>query len=460
MLLIPKLNVNVAYRLAKLTLFSVMFLLSTNSAAELSLQQTQQIALQNDPWLAGNRFKEQAMLANSEAAATLPDPVVSIGLANLPTDGFQFNQEPMTQLKIGLSQQFSRGNSLAIKQQLLREQAAELPYLRQDRQAKIKITVSELWLNIFAAQQRIRVIEQSRPLFVQLVDIVEAHYSSAQGSTRQQDIINAQVELARLDDRLTTLKAERDTNLAKLSQWLYAGAQANTQWTELDIELFPQTWPMLPQLDMAVSDLLKQQDRNQLAQRIAQHPAILAIEQQVKSSNSAIQLAQQQYQPQWGVNASYAYRDNDPLGNNRADFFSIGLSVDLPLFTGRKQDKDLEATRLQAESVKTDKLIALRSLLAQLQSTWQNYDSINQRIVHYRSQILPQMSEQSEAALSAYTTDDGIFSDVMRAKISQLNTELELIQLQNKQAVSLIQLDYFFTNSAENSPRFESGEQP
>jgi outer membrane protein TolC len=99
-------------------------------------------------------------------------------------------------------------------------------------------------------------------------------------------------------------------------------------------------------------------------------------------------------------------------------------------------------------------------LLAQLQSTWQNYDSINQRIVHYRSQILPQMSEQSEAALSAYTTDDGIFSDVMRAKISQLNTELELIQLQNKQAVSLIQLDYFFTNSAENSPRFESGEQP
>ncbi|MDP5032479.1 TolC family protein [Paraglaciecola sp.] len=448
----------------KVCYLSFLVLPYTANAAELSLSQVQQLAIENDPWLAGNRLQEQALIASSDAAATLPDPLISVGLANLPTDTFRFNQEPMTQFKVGLSQQLSRGDSLSLKRQQMRQQAAQHPYLRQDRQAKIKVMVAELWLTMVSTQQRIKIIEQSRPLFLQLVEIVEAHYSSAQGSTRQQDIVNAQLELARLEDRLSASIADRATNLAKLSQWLYTGVQLNSQWIDMDMPDYNRAWPSLPTLEPAIEHLLRQQDRSALAQRLAQHPAILAIEQQIKVSRSAIQIAQQQYQPQWAVNASYALRDNDPLGNDRADFFSIGVSVDIPFFTAQKQDKALLASRLQAESVKTDKLLALRSLLAQLQSTWQTFDSINQRIEHYETKILPQMAEQSEAALTAYTTDDGNFSDVMRANIAQLNTELELIQLHTAHALSLVQLDYYFNDAAASTDRINNaqnrGEQP
>jgi outer membrane protein TolC len=186
----------------------------------------------------------------------------------------------------------------------------------------------------------------------------------------------------------------------------------------------------------------------------------MAIEQQIKSSQSAVNLAEQKYQPQWGVNASYAYRDNDPLGNTRADFFSIGVTVDVPFFTANKQDKEVEASRLQAESIKTDKQLLLRQLLAQMLSTWRTLDSLNQRIEHYLQKILPQMAEQSEAALNAYTSDEGDFSEVMRARIAQLNTELDVIKLQNEQAKSRIQLDYFFTTKNNQAPLNAMGEQP
>jgi hypothetical protein len=53
-------------------------------------------------------------------------------------------------------------------------------------------------------------IERDRVLFEQLVDIVKASYSSAQGNTRQQDVIRAQLELARLDDSLPMDNSQRD----------------------------------------------------------------------------------------------------------------------------------------------------------------------------------------------------------------------------------------------------------
>jgi hypothetical protein len=43
-------------------------------------------------------------VAAGRAAEALPDPVLRLGAANLPTDSFAFNQEAMTQFQVGLSQ--------------------------------------------------------------------------------------------------------------------------------------------------------------------------------------------------------------------------------------------------------------------------------------------------------------------------------------------------------------------
>ena len=99
---------------------ALMTLLNTGLAQSqtkslLTLEQAVEIAINNDPWLVGSEYREQAIVSSSVAAASLPDPVVNIGLANLPTDGFAFDQEPMTQLKAGVSQMFPRGDSLDIR---------------------------------------------------------------------------------------------------------------------------------------------------------------------------------------------------------------------------------------------------------------------------------------------------------------------------------------------------------
>jgi hypothetical protein len=107
------------------------------TAASITMQNAVKIAIQHDPWLAGNQLQERALRAASQGANNLPDPMLSMGLLNLPTNGFVFDQEPMTQIKVGLAQTFPRGDSLAIKQKQLSYQADRHPYQMSPERIKL-----------------------------------------------------------------------------------------------------------------------------------------------------------------------------------------------------------------------------------------------------------------------------------------------------------------------------------
>ncbi|MEP5323863.1 MAG: TolC family protein, partial [Marinobacter alexandrii] len=186
----------------------------------LGLAQAVAKAQAGDPWLQGSLLEQQAYEASSLSAATQPDPVMSLGFANLPTDTFDFDQEPMTQFKVGVTQRFARGDTLDLSQQRLALKGANEHHRRADRLAQIEARVTSLWLDAFLAAESVRLIESDRGLFEYLVDVAKSSYTTALGRTRQQDLVRAQLELTRLDDRLALLQQQADTAVARLSEWL------------------------------------------------------------------------------------------------------------------------------------------------------------------------------------------------------------------------------------------------
>ncbi|MFQ3219188.1 MAG: outer membrane protein TolC [Paraglaciecola sp.] len=411
----------------------------------LTLDQAIQIAQHNDPWQGGNQLREQALLAQSAAADTLPDPVLSMGMLNLPTNGYALDQEPMTQIKLSVSQMFPRGDSRTIARRQLELLAGQQPLLGQDRRAQVKVTVSTLWLDAYAADKSIRLLAQERGLFEQLADFVQTSYSSAQGKTRQQDVVRAQLEIARLQDRLTLLYEQKDTALAKLMAWLWADEPGQQGFeSEGQITLNgPLPDIKLPQ---AASGLLTSLlNPQQLANLLTTHPAVQAIQQRIQAGHSSVKLAEQKYSPQWAVNAGYAYRQDDQLGRSRADFLSLGVSVSMPIFSTKRQDNDVRASRLTTESLKTDQRLLLRNMLAQLTALTYQYQRMDQRAELYANSILPQMHQQAEASLSAYTHDDGDFDEVMRARIAEFNGRMEQVTILANRLKIKAQIGYFFS---------------
>lgn len=401
-----------------------------------SLEQAISRAQKVDPWRDGNRLQQQSLLARSESIVTLPDPKLTMGLQNLPTDGFAFSQEPMTQLKIGVSQSFPRGDSQQIKKQHLQRLALQHPYLEQDRMAKLTVQVSLLWLEALRAQQGADYLATQQQVFEQLVETVQSQYASGRLNTRQDDVVRAQLELSRLKDRNSVLRLERDQALTELSELL----TSENELVELSINNSPRALTNLSTPDVAI---LSQEQRNQDMLSIRQHPAFLGLEQRVKAGFEQVKLAEQKYKPQWGVNASYAYRQDDEAGRSRADFFSVGVSLDLPLFTEKHLDNDVRAQRYQAESLKTEKRLLMRDMLSRLNQLRSRLLRNKQRLDLHEHTILPQLLEHSQATLNAYINGEGEFAKVVRARIAEFNGQLTKINIAAEQHKVASQIRYF-----------------
>jgi outer membrane protein TolC len=400
-------------------------IIPTTSAESLSLNQAISQAIESDDWLKSSELRESAFRDESISHETLPDPVMSVGVANLPTDSWEFDQENMTQLKVGVTQRFPGGDSRKVKARKSQLMADVNPYQRLERKAQLTRMVSHLWLDSYFADRSIQLIESDRYLFEQLVDVATARYQSALGKARQQDVVRAQLELTKLEDRLTRLHLQYETNRQLLAEWL---------------PLESHHIPLAESLPESMSSLVMPIDV--LEKSIKRHPQLRINDKQVDIQQADIDLAKQSYKPGWALNASYGYRDDAPTGLERSDFFSVGVSFDIPVFTSNRQDKTVSAASSRKQALSIDYQLLHKKLLSQALKTQSELERLAERSSLYRDKLLKQTHEQAEASLSAYTNDDGDFADVMRAYITVLNSKIEALEITIKRQKALATMNY------------------
>ena len=406
-----------------------------------SLQEAISQAQAKDPWITGSINQQESLEALGHEAGSLPDPVISLGIANLPVDGFDFSREAMTQFKVGVSQMLPRGKTRSLKQERLEMLSQMQPTARKDRKAKVAVIVAHLWLEAYRNELTIQLIEKDRDLFEHLVDVSQSNYTSTAGRARQQDIVRAQLELTRLDDRLIRLRLMRDAHIAQLGEWLddqsiVLSMPANTKGvTEFFVAGVSTS--------IGASTGNNADKSTMLAQMLSEHPLIQSVDWKIRAYETNIELAKQSYKPLWGINASYGYRDHSPLGDDRSDLMSAGVTLDVPLFTGNRQDKKLKSARSEFETVKIERALALRKLKSGYELAQAQRHRLIERKSLFDTRLLKEMAEQAEASMAAYTNDNGDFSEVVRARIAELNARIEAIDVDIDLQKNRAQLNYF-----------------
>ncbi len=413
--------------------FFLIVSFSTSVYAEpiLTLDTAEQTALVDEPGIISQQWQMESLSAQAIADGQLMDPKLQVGLNNMPTDTFNFDQENMTQLKVGLIQQFPAGDSLNIKQQKTQKQSELFLARISERKLSIIREVRLTYLEIFYWEKARKTIKQNKRFFSQLVEIVQSMFSV--GRNNQQDLIRAQLELSRLDDRIVKITQKINTQRSKLSRWI--GVEKSQQ--DLTIQLPKLTMPKLTN------------EFETLSQLFYSHPKIIDIDKQLEISRKDIELAKESYKPGWALNVGYGYRDNNPNGSSRSDFISAGVTIDLPLFTGNRQDKKLLSKEHKYQSLKDKRVETLRQLVAALQQEVASEEQLQNRHQLYNKLLLPQARQQTQASLLAYQSDRGDFADVMRAYIDDLNVKLDerRIAVDHLQSIAKI---LYFTSSFES----------
>jgi outer membrane protein TolC len=403
-------------------------LLMSGAVFSLSLDRAINLAQSNDPWLHGSELRENALAAEAISASSLPDPTLSFGAANLPTDTFDFRQEGMTQASVGISQRLTRGDSRRLMAEQKHQLSRQQPILRAVRQAKVAAAVSQLWLEGYRAEQSIALIEADRTLFEQLIALSRSNYGAGLTHANQQDIIGAELALSRVEERILKLKQQRDLARDQLGEWINTTKINEFSPSDDDINLNPE----------AISE-------SRAADLLQAHPAIRAIEQNIAVAQTRVAISQGQYKAEWAINAKYAHRAEDPLGNDRADLFSVGVSVDLPLFTAKRQNQNLNAAQARAEASRTDKALLLRRMMTTFKTQLSQLERTNERLTLYKSRLLRESSEQVQASMTAYQNSKGEFTAAIQARIDALDIKIDELNLRVNRRKILVTLDYLLT---------------
>ncbi|MEZ5489279.1 MAG: TolC family protein [Gammaproteobacteria bacterium] len=425
-------------RLGQISAFSLLLLVvalpvSSQELQNLTLEYAIDLAIEGDDWLIVSQQEENALLEQAIASGELPDPKMMVGLPNMPLDTLNFNQEPMTQFRVGVSQSFPRGDSLKLQRRRVLQQSEVNPFQRDDRKAAVSLEVSRLWLDGYLAEQSITLINNDRVLFEQLVDITNARYTSAAGLARQQDLVRAEVELVRLDDRLAMLRQLQDRSKQRLAEWL--------PYEYLSL-------PLSPELQQRPPPSTELSGLAQASEYFLNHPKVRAQDKKIEIAQTQIEITEQSFKPSYSVGVNYGYRGNAPGGIERADFISLDVSFDLPLFTEKRQKPRLRASQYRASARQTERMLLIKDLFANYQQAMAQLVVLDERRALFNDTLLSQLSDLTQATLSSYTADEGDFEEVMRAYIAELNAKIELLQIEVERSKIISQLDYLLTTSA------------
>jgi len=374
----------------------------------LTLEEAVKTVLAANPKLAEIRARADALGAVPSQVGTLPDPKLSFGALNLPTDSFDLDQEPMTQLQIGVRQTVPFPGKLRLKEAIATLDAETASLNVDELILALVADVKSVWWQLAYLREAARIVERNQVLMREFVQIASTKYEVGQGL--QEDVLLAQLELSKLTDL--------DLKIQGMSETAYARLNALLDWPA-------GRRPELPEnLSAELPELLPEGELQELA--LGSRPMIVALEKQIEAAESAVDLAKKDYYPDLDFFAAYGFRDGeDTMGDSRPDLASFGVTVNVPIFATRKQARAVDQRRSEV----VQKMAALTNAKAQIRrevsTAVANYRRSREGASLFRTGIVPQARQTVSSMLAAYQVNTVDFLNLVNAEITLYNYEMQ-----------------------------------
>ncbi|CAM3182820.1 TolC family protein [Moritella viscosa] len=404
-------------------------LLTINAnAQQLTLAIAEDTALQRDPSAILYSAQQARLKAQGISQSQLADPMIKFGLSNVPVDNFSLSDDPMTQFSLGLSQQFSAGDTLELTAKGFSLQTQQSIQFAENRQLELKLQIRELWFDISFAKIAQTILAKNKQLFSQHVTNLYRQFEL--GYRQNQDLIKAELELAKFDDKIAAFAQQEQALRGQLVSWI--GPQA---FDEFDSQL--PTWPQ--SLEYAQQANLKHY------RLLADHPQVLAAQQAIDVAQNNIATANESYKPAFKVDIGYGHREALDMasGSSRSDLISGSITMNIPLFTSNRQDQVVIAAAQGRGIKQAEKDLLLIKFNGILNGAIANFSNTQARMQRYQDTLLVQAKANSDAAIQGYQANTNDFEQVIKALMDEQALTLEYQQLHFQNLKTLARIRYF-----------------
>ena len=374
----------------------------------LTLPRAVELSLANNPSLAVLRAEAVALGSVPSQAGALPDPTLGLNALNLPTDTFDLDQEPMTQMQVSLSQSFPFPGKRGLMREAAEYDASAAEKKVLDKQLEVAAGVRGTWWRLIYLDRAIDIVKQNQDLMRDFIAIAQTKYKVGKGL--QQDVLLAQLELSRLLNRQLPLRGLRDASQAELNALM--DNEPNS----------PIRLPSPPS-DTALPSLPPEAALLQSA--VQERPRLDVERERIEAARTRLDLAKKEYYPDLKLGAAYGFRDaTDPTGRNLPDLASFQLSINLPIYSASKQSKSVDQRSSDYFRHKHAFNESLRSIQAAIAKNYAQYQASRDQVSLYGTAIIPQAQQTVSAMLSAYQVNQVDFLNVLNAQIMLYNAQI------------------------------------
>ena len=393
-------------------------------AQTLSLQEAQRRAVERSRLLAAQDSAVRSSREMAVAAGQLPDPVLKMGIDNLPIDGpdqFSLTRDFMTMRRIGVMQELTRGEKRDLRAQRFEREAEKGVAEKAMATASIQRGTALAWLERYYAQALLKVVAEQIEQVKGEIAAAEAVYRGGRGS--QADVIGAHGTLAALEDKASELRRRVLVGKTNLARWMGEGADA------------PLADP--PRIDSVRLNEAK------LDQDLAHHPEMAVLAKQEEVAVAEAKIAQASSTPDWTFEVAYQQR-----GPSYSNMISLGVSVPLPWDRANRQDREIASKLAVAEQARAQREEMLRAHVGEVRGMIAEWQNGRERLARYEKDLLPLAAERSKAALAGYQGGKTGITDLLLARRNETDMRLQAVQLEMDTARLWAQLNFLIPADA------------
>lgn len=374
-------------------------------------------AMRDAPSIQASEAGIESRRSAAIAAGRLPDPTLNVGLDNFPVSGppaLSLSRESMTMARIGVEQAFP--NPAKRYAQRTRAQAdiwiaeGELSVDTQN----VRLETALAWIDLYYADRRLAQLQRLDKSLGELQATVAARLAS--GSARPAMALEPEQLRAVVNDRRSELTADVVRAKARLAR--FTGD---------------------PDADVVGDPPIPEVDRAGLIAGISLLPHLKALDAAISGAEANTGLARSDKRPDWRVSANYGRRD--PA---YGDMVSVGVSIDLPLFTKRRQDPKIAAAASEETQARLTRTAAERELRASLDGDLADHEMHMARLDNARTVLVPLAKRRAGLDMASYAAGKLDLGSALLSSLALAEAEVDALSREADVVRDAVRINYTY----------------
>ena len=303
------------------------------------------------------------------------------------------------QQSFGISQLFPWFGKLDLRGDVAGEAANAARQRYEAAKLKLFFEVKDAYYEYYYLAKSIAITKENVSLIKHLESVGQSRYKVAAGT--HSDVIRAQVEMGKLEDRYRTLLDLQHPIVARLNAALNRPVEAKIPWpTEIKFE----------EVDVVDEELL--------AKLVTENPELKTLDFEITQNKKSVELAKKDYYPDFTFGLNLIDTDDSPVGNpsdNGKDPMIASVSINIPLWR-EKYAAGVRQARSRYFASRGQRSQKANSLSSELKMTLYRFRDAERKIDLYRDALLPKAKESLKVTESDFRAARGSFTDLIDAQ--------------------------------------------